>query len=31
MIEASNLAKRYPGGLEAVKDASFRIDGGRWC
>lgn len=29
MIEASNLTKRYPGGLEAVKDASFRIDGGQ--
>ncbi len=29
MIEASNLSKRYPGGLEAVKDASFRIDGGQ--
>ena len=28
MIEASNLTKRYPGGLEAVKDASFRIDAG---
>ena len=29
MIEASNLTKRYPGGLEAVKDASFRIDAGQ--
>lgn len=29
MIEASNLTKRYPGGLDAVKDASFRIDAGQ--
>ncbi|MCH2219594.1 MAG: ATP-binding cassette domain-containing protein [Dechloromonas sp.] len=29
MIEASNLTKRYPGGLEAVKDASFRIEAGQ--
>ena len=29
MIEASNLTKRYPGGLEAVKDASFCIDAGQ--
>ncbi|MBS1145437.1 MAG: cell division ATP-binding protein FtsE [Proteobacteria bacterium] len=29
MIEASNLSKRYPGGLDAVKDASFRIDAGQ--
>jgi len=29
MIEASNLTNRYPGGLEAVKDASFRIDAGQ--
>jgi cell division transport system ATP-binding protein len=29
MIEASNLTKRYPGGFEAVKDASFCIGGGQ--
>lgn len=29
MIEASNLTKRYPGGLEAVRDVSFRIDAGQ--
>jgi cell division transport system ATP-binding protein len=29
MIEASNLTKRYPGGFEAVKDVSFRIDAGQ--
>ena len=29
MIEASNLTKRYPGGLEAVKDASFAIEAGQ--
>src|SRR5574343_1668093 len=29
MIEASSLTKRYPGGLDAVKDASFRIDAGQ--
>src|SRR5512139_3153592 len=29
MIEASNLTKRYPGGFEAVKDASFSIDAGQ--
>jgi cell division transport system ATP-binding protein len=29
MIEASNLTKRYPGGFEAVKDASFAIDAGQ--
>jgi cell division transport system ATP-binding protein len=29
MIEASNLTKRYPGGFEAVKDASFSIEAGQ--
>lgn len=29
MIEASNLTKRYPGGLEAVRDVSFRIEAGQ--
>lgn len=29
MIEASNLTKRYPGGFEAVKDASFSISAGQ--
>ena len=29
MIEASNLTKRYPGGFEAVKDASFSIKAGQ--
>jgi cell division transport system ATP-binding protein len=29
MILASNLTKRYPGGFEAVKDASFAIEAGQ--
>ncbi len=29
MIVASNLTKRYPGGYEAVKDASFEISAGQ--
>ena len=29
MIEASSLTKRYPGGFEAVKDASFSIEAGQ--
>lgn len=29
MIVASNLSKRYPGGFEAVRDVSFRIDEGQ--
>ncbi len=28
MIEASNLTKRYPGGFEALKEVSFRIEAG---
>ena len=28
MIVASNLTMRYPGGFEAVRDASFTIDAG---
>ena len=29
MIVASNLSKRYPGGVEAVKDVSFQIEAGQ--
>ena len=29
MIVASNLTKRYPGGLEAVRDVSFEIEAGQ--
>jgi cell division transport system ATP-binding protein len=29
MIVASNLSKRYPGGFEAIRDVSFRIEEGQ--
>ena len=29
MIVASNLSKRYPGGLDAVKEVSFTIEAGQ--